>query len=83
MKRFWPSILVAIGLLLIVGGFFYDVLYAGIPYQDPTPEMSANYDRQARIAGKIFWYGVGIFLLGAVGGIVRRVMRRSRRTVDS
>lgn len=78
MKRFWPLLLVAAGLFLIFGGFLYDVMFAGIPYQDPTPEMSARYAHHARIASIIGWFGTGVFLSGVVSGVIRVIIRRFR-----
>ena len=78
MKRFWPYILIAAGFLLIISGFIYDIFFAGIPYQDPTPEMSANYFWHAHIASTIRWCGVGVFLFGAVGGVGCWIVRRSQ-----
>jgi hypothetical protein len=78
MKRFWPFLLIAAGLFLLLGGFIYDVVFAGIPYQDPTPEMLANYARHAHIASAIRWCGVGFFLFGASAGISRWAVRRFR-----
>ncbi len=79
MKQFWPYILIAAGLLLMVGGFVYDVIFAGIPYQDPTAEMSANYNRHAHIASTIRWCGVVAFIIGALGGIERRVVATKKK----
>lgn len=79
MKRFWPLILIAAGLFLLVGGFIYDVMFAGIPFQDPTPEMSARYAQQAQIGATICWLGVGVFAFGLLSSIVRLVVRRFRR----
>lgn len=56
----------------MVAGFIYDVLFAGIPYQDPTPEMSARYSLHANIASVIRWTGAGSFLAGAVAKVIRR-----------
>jgi hypothetical protein len=81
MKRFWPIFLVVAGFFLLLGGFIYDAIYAGIPYQDPTPEMSARYSRHANIASTIRWCGVWAFLFGALVGIRRRVARRPRPPV--
>lgn len=78
MNRFWPHFLIAAGLVLVVAGFIYNVLFAGIPYQDPTPEMSANYDRHAHIASAICWCGFVFFLLGSFVGIGRWAIRRGR-----
>ena len=52
MKRFWPLVLIGAGLALVLGGFIYDVMFAGIPYQDPTPEMSARYAHHAHVASR-------------------------------
>lgn len=69
MKWFWlfVSVVIAIGMLMILIGFAYDVMFAGIPYQDPTPELAARYALHARIATIIRWVGVGVCLSG--GGI--------------
>jgi len=83
MKRFWPLLVIAAGICLLVGGFVYDVMFAGIPYQDPTPEMSARYARHSRIASVLCWTGVGAFLFGGVAGIIRLVVRWSRRPAVS
>ncbi|MCJ7592303.1 MAG: hypothetical protein MUO51_13200 [Woeseiaceae bacterium] len=83
MKQFWPHILIATGLFVILGGFIYDVIFAGIPYQDPTPEMSTRYSRHAHIASTIRWYGLGGVLFGALAGVGRCVVRRFRSAVVS
>jgi hypothetical protein len=76
MRRFWAILFIVVGICLVFGGFFYDVLFAGIPYQDPTPEMSANYLFHSRIASVIRWIGIVVFLLGFVVGGAQMVMRR-------
>lgn len=52
------------GLLLVLSGFVYDVLFAGIPYQDPTPEIQARYDFHSFIAGLFYKPGGVVLLLG-------------------
>jgi len=78
--RAWPSVVVSTGLLLLVAGFVYDVVFAGIPYPDPTPEMAAAYARQAGVAATIRWVGLGLALAGTVGGAARRHGRPRRET---
>lgn len=78
MRRFWPQAIIAAGLLLLVGGFIYDVMFAGIPYQDPTPEMSVRYALHSGIASTIRWFGFGAFLFGLCAGITRLVVRQFR-----
>jgi len=82
MKGRWPFILIAAGLCLLLVGFIYDVMLAGIPYQDPTPEMSAHYTRHSRIASAIYWCGFGACLFGALAGISRWGVRRIRGRVS-
>jgi hypothetical protein len=71
MKRFWPYGLLLLGIMIIFVGFFYDVLFAGIPYQDPTPAMVATYNFHATIASTIRWVGTGISLLGLMIIVIR------------
>jgi hypothetical protein len=78
MRRFWPLIIVAAGLFLILGGFIYDVMFAGIPYQNPTREMLARYNHHLRIASTFQGFGFGIFLFGLLASIIRGAVRRFR-----
>lgn len=67
MKR-WLKTLAApgIGILIVMSGFVYDVVFAGIPYQDPTPELQARYDFHSAVAGSLYTTGGVVFLLGLV-----------------
>ncbi len=47
-----------------MSGFVYDVLFAGIPYQDPTPELQARYDFHSSVAGWFYKAGGILFLAG-------------------
>lgn len=76
MKKNWHLYLISIGILLLIGGFIYDVMFAGIPYQDPTPVLQANYDRHSGIASSFMQAGSGLFSLGLVSLIFRRVLLR-------
>jgi hypothetical protein len=76
MKRHLPLILIGLGVLLLISGFAYDLMFAGIPYQDPTPEMSARYAFHSRIASALYRLGGGGVLVGAVTGVFRVVARR-------
>lgn len=78
MKKSWQFILIAAGLFLLAGGFIHDVMFAGIPYQDPTPEMSERYAYHSRVASTACLMGTGFFLIGSVAGVVRIIVRRFR-----
>jgi predicted MFS family arabinose efflux permease len=55
-----------LGLLIVLTGFVYDVIFAGIPYQDPTPEMQARYEFHSSVAGWIQLSGGILFLVGLI-----------------
>ncbi|MFN5579889.1 MAG: hypothetical protein ACK49X_09780, partial [Akkermansiaceae bacterium] len=76
-SRCLPWILILFGILTVIGGFLYDVIFAGIPYQDPTPEMSERYDHHSGIASILRWSGVALCLLGIIGGVIRRAAAKS------
>ena len=52
------------GLVIVVIGFIYDILFAGIPYQDPTPEIQARYELHSSVAGLFYKTGGVVLLLG-------------------
>ena len=52
------------GLLLVIMGFLYDVAFAGIPYQDPTPAMQARYELNQKIAQGAMGMGLVLIILG-------------------
>ena len=54
------------GAGVVLAGFVYDVLFAGIPYQDPTPAMQAKWELHSRIANIVMSAG-GLCLLAGVG----------------
>ncbi len=71
MQRWLPLIVILVGILVIFAGLVYDVLFAGIPYQDPTPALAAQYAFHAQIASMIRWSGFWISIAGGVALIVR------------
>jgi hypothetical protein len=63
------------GLLIFVTGFLYDVMFAGIPYQDPTPELRAAYAFHSAVASFLELAGVVVALGGSALALV---FQRSR-----
>lgn len=78
MKKYWPFALILIGIMMILMGFVYDVLFAGIPYQDPTPEMIANYNLHSQIAATIRWMGVRVCFVGGGVFVMRGLISKLR-----
>ena len=78
MKRIFKITgLAVLGLLIVLAGFAYDVLFAGIPYQDPTPELQARYDFHSSIAGLIYKTGGIVLLVGIV--VIPVIWKKTKR----
>jgi hypothetical protein len=69
-------LIIAFGLVVILSGFVYDVFFAGIPYQDPTPALVATYNYHSQIASIIRWSGTGICFFGVIAAIIHRLKAR-------
>jgi len=79
MKRLIQSIATpVIGILIVVSGVVYDVLFAGIPYQDPTPELQARYDFHSSVAGWFYKVGGILFLAGLLA--IPIVLKKTKQT---
>ena len=76
-KTFFNSIAIA-GCLVFAAGVYYMIIKAGIPYQDPTPEMSLNYAVNFRVGGVLLVLGAAAFAVGAAGRVIRRLIRRKK-----
>jgi hypothetical protein len=64
-------------VLLFGCGFVYDVLFAGIPYQDPTPALQQQYAANAAVAQTLYTLGIWIIVLGALISLVQWIRRRA------
>lgn len=53
-------------IVIVLSGFVYDVLLAGIPYQDATPALQARYDFHSAVAGWFYATGGTMFLIGLI-----------------
>lgn len=71
--------LLAVGAVLVLGGFLWDVMFAGIPYQDPTPALAADYERNAGIASALLWVGAGVLASGVLAAAASGAARGRRR----
>ncbi|MBF0548094.1 MAG: hypothetical protein HQM08_26895 [Candidatus Riflebacteria bacterium] len=81
MKRWIKIMGIAImggGILFV--GFAYDLLFAGIPYQDPTPEIQSRWEFHSAVAGHICLVGFLILLLGIIAIPVIWLRTRQRQS---
>ncbi len=83
MKRLWPFALILLGITIVMGGFAYDVLFAGIPHQDPTPAIVAGYNFHAKVASTIRWCGMSVSAIGVVAMIVRTLLKKNHPTLGN
>jgi|GEM_PF-3337006 len=79
MKRPWPSFVIAAGIVLSFAGLTYDIIFAGIPYQDPSPQLQAAYLENAMYATKLIRIGGFVTFLGIVAAVIRYAIRFVRR----
>jgi len=80
--RNWPLVTSMIGILLAVAGLSYEIIFAGIPYQDPTPEILNNYHHQTAIAQRIYTVAYVFCLIGALslfGKFIHREITQRKR----
>lgn len=54
------------GILFFAVGFLYDIMFAGIPPQDPPLELTVSYERNKSIANWIMMSGIIVFALAGL-----------------
>ena len=79
MKLLRPRSWIIVGFLLLASAAAYDTFFAGIPYQDPTPEQQASYERHQNVAKVLGFSGLGLFWMGLGAGMLG-LGRRKRAT---
>ncbi len=77
MKRV-AAFAVVLGFVLIGTGYAYDAMFAGVPFQDPTPELAARYAHHAEIAAWIGRAGLAVLVSGLGLALVWQGLRRLR-----
>lgn len=78
MKKMCITVIV-MGIVLLLAGMYFSVMKAGIPYQDPTPEMAEQYARDEWIGRVSFCCGLVASLIGVTGVIITAVLKRRQR----
>jgi len=64
-----------LGIMLIIVGFTYDVFFAGIPYQDPTPLMTQEYNFHRSVANTIELAGLIGIIIGIIGSVFQKLFK--------
>lgn len=72
--RFIPLL---IGIVAFIVGFYYSAIKAGIPYQDPTPEMAEKYTLYMNIGDNLMLLGFIAIVIGIIFFVVLKIMNKS------
>jgi hypothetical protein len=68
-----------VGVALLAVGVGYDLLYVGIPCQDPPPALERQYQENGRIASRIEGWGGDLILVGLGTVVLTQVVLRVQR----
>ena len=79
MKTFSMVFLIVGGLLTILLGVVYMLVFVGLPYPDATPEKIAQQNFHMNITNVIVGVGIVGFLVGLVGGMAKFLFRTLRK----
>ena len=75
MKIFSMVFLIVGGLLTILLGVFYMIIFVGLPYPDATLEEIAQQNFHMKITNVIVGVGIVGFLVGLVSGVAKFLFR--------
>lgn len=77
IKSCLPLLAILAGGFICAAAFLYDLMFAGIPYQDPTAELQLSYEHQSTIASVFYRVGVLLVLTFVVAHLIRLISARS------
>jgi len=69
LTRLSPAMVLAGGILVLIGVYFL-VCKAGLPYQDPTPEMTIRYSAYWMAGTITFEWGAALAVLGGAAKLI-------------
>jgi hypothetical protein len=75
MKTFSMVFLIVGGLLTILLGVVYMIIFVGLPYPDATLEEIAQQNFHMKITNVIVGVGIVGFLVGLVSGVAKFLFR--------
>ena len=85
MKRILNNIangLLIAGVIILLISAYYLVIKAGIPYQDPLPELQIKYAVNAGIGEELFKNGSIVFVIGLAGRIITSLLCKKLERSD-
>ncbi len=78
MKKKIIQVIAVLGGILVIAGLYFTVVKAGLPYQDPTPEMVAQYERDTGIGMVLLLAGLGTEIFCLVYTVVCFLRKKIR-----
>ena len=67
------------GIIILLLGAYYLVIKAGIPYQDPTPELQLQYTVNNRVGDELLTAGLTALIVGVVGRVVTGIIAKKAK----
>lgn len=75
MHKIKARYIILLGIMLLVAGFIFEAISNGLPYPDPTPEMTAQWHSNEMVASYFYLGGLVILAAGVAVFILRKVFR--------
>jgi hypothetical protein len=75
IKKMLGLFIVIFGAVLIVLGFIFEGILAGIPYQDPPPEILHKYMVYVNIGQTFYKLGFPLLLAGLLIILVQKIIK--------
>ena len=77
VKVIFTAMIIA-GVIILDIGLYYLIIKAGIPYQDPTPELQLKYSINMGIGEILTRTGLCITIIGAICRITAGLIGRQK-----
>ena len=65
------------GVIILLLSAYYLVIKAGIPYQDPTPELQLQYTVNSHVGDELLTAGLTALIVGIVGRVVTGIIGKN------
>lgn len=75
VKRRFGLFIIILGAVLIVLGFIYEGILAGIPYQDPTPQLLQKYMHYVNIGHFFYKVGFPVLIAGLLIILFQKILK--------
>lgn len=71
-----PLISIMFGVVILLIGFYYEGVKAGIPYQDPTPELTQKYLNNIYTGHTLYKIGFIMISIGCLLFMIQRIINK-------